>query len=379
MQYFYKTPFLKFISQSNALWMIQTFVIGIIIPLTSCDDMIDKLPDGTLPQNQEISQIFVLSEGLFNNNNSTLAMYDFETKRTEKDYFLTVNKRGLGDTANDMQLYGSKLYVVVNVSSQIEVIDSETGFSLKQIPMFNDQAIARQPRYICFDKGKAFVSSFDGTVARIDTTSLTIDKIVRVGKNPEGICVANRKLYVSNSGGLDYPNYDNTVSVIDIETFTETKKIVVGTNPFKIQADSQGDVYLTSKGNYAQNAYLFQRINSTTDLLEHTYNDINALNFSIHNDTAYIYNYNFANATSWIKVFDCKQEKIIAENFITDGTTITTPFGIDVNPLNSDVYITDAMQFTVWGNVLCFDKSGKLKFKILEIGLNPNKIVFKQK
>jgi len=243
--------------------------------------------------------------------------------------------------------------------------------------MFDEHEIARQPRYICFDKGKAYVSSFDGTVARIDTITLTIDKIIRVGRNPEGICVANRKLYVSNSGGLDYPDYDNTVSVIDIETFTEIKKIEVGTNPFKIQADSEGDVYLTSRGDYAENGYLFQRINSKTDMLAQTFKDINALNFTIHNDTAYIYNYDFGNAVSWIKFFDCKQEKIVSESFITDGTKINTPYGIDVNPINSDVYITDAQQFTVWGSVLCFDKTGKLKFKIQEIGLNPNKVVFK--
>lgn len=352
------------------------FACGILL-FTSCDDMQDKLPDGALPENKEISQIFVLCEGLFNMNNSTLAMYNFATKTTVSDYFLSANKRGLGDTANDMELYGSKLYVVVNVSSQVEILDVQTGISVKQIPMFDEKGIARQPRYICFYKGKAYVSSFDGTVSRIDTASLTIDKVIRVGKNPEGICVANRKLYVSNSGGLNYPNYDNTVSVIDIETFMEIKKIEVGTNPYKIQADSQGDVYLTSRGDYAENGYLFQRINSKTDLLEHTFKDINALNFTIHNDTAYIYNYDFGNAASWVKLFDCKQEKIVSENFITDGTQITTPYGININPLNSDVYITDAQQFTVWGNVLCFDKTGKLKFKIQEIGLNPNKIVFK--
>jgi len=348
-----------------------------ILLFASCDDMEDKLPDGTLAKNKEVTQIFVLCEGLFNNNNSTLAMYNFAKKRTDKDYFLTANKRGLGDTANDMEMYGSKLYVVVNVSSQIEILDAESGISVKQIPMFDENGIARQPRYICFDQGKAYVSSFDGTVAKIDTATLTIDMIIRVGKNPEGICVANRKLYVANSGGLDYPNFDNTVSVIDIETFTEIKKIEVGSNPYKIQADNQSDVYLTSRGNYANNGYLFQRINSKTDELEYTFKDINALNFTIYNDTAYIYNYDFGNTTSWIKVFDCKQEKIVSESFITDNTQINTPYAISVNPLNSDVYITDAQQFTVWGDVLCFDKSGKLKFKIQEIGLNPNKIVFK--
>ncbi len=79
-----------------------------------------------------------------------------------------------------------------------------------------------------FIKNKAYVCSYDGTVARIDTTSLSIDVITTVGRNPDNICVQNEKLYISNSGGLDYSEglgVDNTVSVVDIDTFNESSKI----------------------------------------------------------------------------------------------------------------------------------------------------------
>jgi hypothetical protein len=324
----------------------------------------------------EPTHLYILSEGLFNMNNSTLASYDLNSKSLISDYFLSVNKRGLGDTANDMGIYGSKMYVVVNVSSQIEVLDVKSGISLAQISLKNEKGIAREPRFIEFYGGKAYVCSFDGTVAKIDTTTLKTVAFVQCGKNPDGLCMANNKLYVSNSGGLNFPTYDNTVSVIDLHTFTELKKITVAVNPGKIHTDSQGDVYVVSRGDYGVNPYLFQRINSKNDILEKTFNDIQALNFSIHNDTAYIYNYDFTNQSCWVKVFDCKSEQLISENFITDGTELNTPYGIDINPANGDVYLTDAKSYTVWGNVLCFDRQGKLKFKISEIGLNPNKVVF---
>lgn len=352
-------------------------IIASAVFLPSCDDMEDQLrePD-TLPV-AEPTQIFVLSEGLFNMNNSTLAMYNFQSGETKPDYFLSVNHRGLGDTANDLGLYGSKLYVVVNVSSQIEVLDANTGESLKQIPMFNANGIAREPRYVDFHAGKAYVCSFDGSVVKIDTTSMEIESIVMCGKNPDGICIANDKIYVSNSGGLNYPNYDNTVSVIDVTNFTEIKKITVGVNPYQLHADSQGDVYVVTRGSYGSEPYRFQKISSATDEVTQSFEDIQALNFTIHNDTAYIYNYDYGTQESWIKVFDCRQEKLISENFISDGTVLNTPFGIDVNPSNGDVYIMDACSFTAWGDVLCFDKKGKLKFRLKEIGLNPKKVIFK--
>jgi len=355
------------------------FLFLLMLILSSCDDMEDKsLKHDDKPVGAEITQLYVLSEGLFNMNNSSLASYDLKSGEVVKDFFLAKNKRGLGDTANDMALYGSKLFVVVNVSSQVEVLDATTGESLKRIPMFDHNQVARQPRYITFHKNKAYVCSFDGTVARIDTASLQIDAIVRVGRNPDGITVANGKIYVSNSGGLSFPDYDNTVSVIDIASFAEIKKIRVAVNPSHIHADSEGDVYVVSRGDYGALGYQFQRINSHTDQLEETFEGLNVLNFRIHRDTAYLYNYDFNSGNSWFKVFDCKTERIINEQFISDNTKIQTPYGIDVNPYNGDVYITDAKSFIMWGDVLCFDKTGKLKFKISNIGLNPNKIVFKQ-
>lgn len=355
---------------------IYTLIVMFSLFLISCDDMEDKLKPDINTGIAEPTQLYILSEGLFNMNNSTLASYDLNSKTLVSDFFLTVNKRGLGDTANDMGIYGSKMYVVVNVSSQIEVLDVKSGMSLAQIALKNEKGIAREPRFIEFYSGKAYVCSFDGTVARIDTSTLKIEAFVQCGKNPDGICVTNNKLYVSNSGGLNFPDYDNTVSVIDLNTFTEIKKITVAVNPGKIHVDSQGDIYVVSRGDYGANPYLFQRINSKTDILEETFNDIQALNFNIHNDTAYIYNYDFANQSCWVKVFDCKTEQLISGNFITDGTELSTPYGIDINPANGDVYLTDAKSYTVWGDVLCFNRQGKLKFKISDIGLNPNKVVF---
>ena len=89
---------------------------------------------------------------------------------------------------------------MVNVSSTVEVIDLQSGLSVKQIPMLTDNGSSRQPRAITFDSGKAYVCSYDGTVARIDTASLEIDGVAEVGRNPEDLCVQDGKLYVSNSG-----------------------------------------------------------------------------------------------------------------------------------------------------------------------------------
>ncbi len=141
-----------------------------IILFVACDDMEDKpFTSGIIgdPTETGTAELYVLCEGLFNQNNSSLARFSFGNQQMVRDYFKAVNRRGLGDTANDMAIYGSKIYVIVNISSTVEVIDFRTGSSLKQIQMLTENGSSRQPRYIAFHKEKAYVCSYDGTVARI--------------------------------------------------------------------------------------------------------------------------------------------------------------------------------------------------------------------
>ena len=77
--------------------------------------------------------LFILNEGLFQLNNSTLSYYDYTMGEFTGDIFLDVNHRGLGDVGNDLQRYGSKLYIVVNNSNIVEVVDVNTVKSLKTI------------------------------------------------------------------------------------------------------------------------------------------------------------------------------------------------------------------------------------------------------
>ena len=372
--------------RTKILYIYQTLFCAFLSLFVACDDLEDKSTSTTIDGNiteTGTAEIYILSEGLFNLNNSSLAKYSFKSNKLVKNYFKDLNKRGLGDTANDIVLYGSKLYIVVNVSSTIEVIDFQTGISIKQIPMFTDNGSSRQPRHIAFYENKAYVCSFDGTVARIDTTSLQIESFTKAGRNPENICVKNKKLYVSNSGGLVYSEglgVDNTVSVIDIESFTEIKKIEVGPNPGCISPGPDEAVYVATYGsNIADGDFNFVKINSQTDEVERIYNE-KVMNFAIdNNNIAYLYNYNYNTEASSIKVLNLRTGETIRENFITDGTKISTPYSINVNPYSGNVYITEAYSYTITGDVLCFNTNGQLLFRLNRIGLNPNSVIFSQK
>lgn len=347
-------------------------VSAITFTLAACTKEPDPQPQPPPTTTTITTGVYVLNEGLFNTNNSSLTRFNLEDSTLEKNYFYAANNRGLGDTGSDIAIYGSKMYIVVNVSSQLEVVNVNTCKSLKQIPFFDGEK-PRQPRKITFYGANAYVCNFDGTVAVIDTTTLEISRFINVGKNPDGIVAAYDKIWVSNSGGLNFPNYDNTISVIDPISLTVVHTITAAPNPYTILPDSYGEIYLIARGNYDNIKSRLLIVDVATGNLKHTFTDFEALNFTIAGDTAWVYNYDYTTQRSSILMLNVKTEEVITHDFITDGTPIKTVYGIKADAATKTVYIADAMEFGSNGKMYAFDFNGKLKLEF-PTGINPANI-----
>lgn len=354
-------------------YKLLPFVLLIVVLAVSCTDEPDDKPvvQDTLVRS---TGVYVMNEGLFNGNNASLTRFAFSDSTLAADIFLQQNGRGLGDTGSDLAIYGSKMYAVVNMSSQVEVMDARTCQSIKQIPLFNG-VLPCQPRKIAFYGRKAFVCNFDGTVAVIDTSSLIVEKFIPVGLNPDGIAVVGDKIWVSNSGGLNFPDYNNTLSIIDPVLLTEEKQVTVGINPFILASDNYGDLYLIARGNYADVKSRLQIVDAATGALKHTFDGFEAINFAIAGDTAFVYNFNWGTMSSSIMMLNVKTESMISDHFITDGTLVQTVYGIAVDEVSGLVYIADALNFTGTGKVYAFTMDGKLKYSF-NAGLNPAYFTF---
>jgi hypothetical protein len=335
-------------------------------------------PDEVIEEIPEISTgVVVLNEGQMGNNNSSLTYYDFTTGFSSNEVFNNKNNRNLGDVGQDMIKYGSKIYLAVSNSSIIEIIDAKTFVSKKTISMKNASNVPSTPRSLTSANGKVYITLFDGHVAQLDTTSLIIEKTIAVGSNPEGSVIVNNKLYVANSGGLSLVN-DSTISVIDLASFTETEKIKVVINPTIIKADSYGDIYVISVGNYYNIPYTLQRINTITKVVTKI-TDVKAYKMTIDGDNAYIYNYDYDASYKVINktytIYDVKNEKLLKSNFIASDAVQNTPYSIDVNPITKDIYIGETLDYKTTGKMYCFSSNGTLKYTF-PTGVNPSKTVF---
>ncbi|SDD23013.1 hypothetical protein SAMN05216464_101144 [Mucilaginibacter pineti] len=363
----------------NIIYKIICLLSGCFI-LASCRKADVPIPTKTnhvttADPTSKVKGFYVLNEGNMNMNRASLDFMDYTTGNYNLNIYNQINPdvtKGLGDVGNDIGIYGSKIYVVVNVSNKVEILNARTGKRISLITIANC-------RYVTFHNGKAYVSAYLGTVGdpkapngavnEIDTATLQITRKVTVGRQPEEMAIVGEKLYVANSGGYSPPNYERTVSVIDLASFTELKRIDVAINLDRLKADKYGDIYVTSRGDYYNIPSKLFVIDTKTDQVKKTF-DFGVSNLWIDDDIAYMYNFEFnyntgKNTTNYI-MLNVKDETVMNSKFITDGTDaqIKVPYGIAVNPVTKEVLVTDAKNYLTPGTLYSFSPGGKKEWSV---------------
>ena len=352
-----------------------------VLPFASCRKGEFVLPSTSIEvgggdSGGDIKGFFLLNEGNMGSNKASLDYYDYETGIYHVNIYAERNPGvvyELGDVGNDIQIYGNKLYAVINCSNLVEVMDVNTARHLAAIPIPNC-------RYIVFNGRYAYVSSYAGKVvidpnarlgyvAKVDLNSLQVVDTCDVGYQPEEMVVVGNKLYVANSGGYRVPNYDNTVSVIDLNTFTEIKKITVGINLHRMAIDARGNIYVSSRGDYYDIHSKVYVINSHNDMVTDVLN-FPASEFCLSGDSLFYYSTEYSKYTGQntisYGIYDTRKKRVVTTNFITDGTekSIEVPYGLAVNPDTKEIFVTDAKNYVTPGTLYCFTPEGKKKWSV---------------
>ena len=182
-----------------------------LLAISSCreDELVvpteyDIIPETPAP-NTDIRGFYLVNEGNMGSNKCTLDYFDYFTGLYARNFYAERNPnviKELGDVGNDIGIYGSKLYVVVNCSHKVEVLDSRSGVRIGQVDIPNC-------RYVRFHRGKAYVSSYvgpvlidanapKGAVYEVDTLLLKVTRKV-CGQFRRLPCAELRQYRVGNS------------------------------------------------------------------------------------------------------------------------------------------------------------------------------------
>lgn len=226
---------------------MKKYLLGLAVLLmgtavmTSCDPSEDY-PE-TYLQAYSTGAYVVNSGNMYSNIESSLTAIDYATSTVTQGVFRAANGRSLGNTANDGIVYGNKIYLAVDQSNTIEVIDKETKKSIKQIKTTEllGNAEGAEPRHIIAGGGYVFFTTYGGYVAAVDTTGFALQRKWQVGSYPEGLVIGGGNLYVANS---NYGAGGGNISCINLyNDNVETKNIEGVNNPTSIYYAS-GRVYV---------------------------------------------------------------------------------------------------------------------------------------
>ena len=348
----------------------------IIVPAEYETLPIEVRAESSFASNEPIG-MYLLNEGNMGSNKATIDYLDLCNGIYIRNIYGERNPnviKELGDVGNDIQVYGNRLYAVINCSHKVEVMDLRTCRRIGQIDIPNC-------RYIRFHEGKAYVSSYVGPVSidpdaqlgaifEVDTATLRITREVTVGYQPEEFEIIDNYLYVANSGGYRAPDYDSTVSVVDLSDFRQVKKIPVCVNPHRVRKDQYNQLWITSRGDHKDVQPQLVCLSPIANSLLPIANPPTVSEMVIMGDSMYFYGTHWSDETMSNQitygVFNIQYPITKTQSFITDGTekNIKIPYGIQVNPYNGDIYITDAKNYVSSGHLHCYSREGKRKWSV---------------
>ena len=371
------SPYRLIASAAAALLLLSCRGDEIVVPSEYELLPIPVRAESTFAENEPIG-MYLLNEGNMGSNKASIDYVDFCNGYYIRNIYGERNPnviKELGDVGNDIQVYGNRLYAVINCSHKVEVMDLRTCRRIGQVDIPNC-------RYIRFHDDKAYVSSYVGPVSidpnaqlgaifEIDTASLKVTRKVTVGYQPDEFEIIGEHIYIANSGGYRAPTYDNTLSVVDIKNFRQVKKLPVCTNPHRVRKDYLGQLWVASRGDHQEvpSALVCIAKNSqsnadmrVTDTLEVLVSEM-----VIVGDSMYFYGGNSqTDGKSNYGIINVRTHELITDHFITDGTekNIKIPYGIQVNPFNGDIYVTDAKNYVSSGQLHCYSRDGKRKWSV---------------
>lgn len=347
-----------------------------------------EVVDAAVNASAKPSGIYLVNQGNQGSNKARLDFLNFHNGFYIRDVFTEYNPevvKGLGDTGNDVQVYKGKVFVVVNGSHKVEIMDAYSMKRLAQVDVPNC-------RFIAFDGNSAYVTSYvakdkealktqKGALYRIDLDTYKVTGQVTVGYQPEQLVIMDGKAYVANSGGY-VAGYDDTVSVVDLKSMKVEYDIKVAINLGLMLVDAEGTIWVSSQGNFSDVSSTLNYLVKKGDKYELGGSvNVPVSSMALAGDKIYVIGSTYTPPawalTTTYNIVNAKTRKLESGSFITDGTEsdIATAFTVTVNPGNGDIYVTDAKDYVSSGTLHCYTGSGKHKWSV-RTGDIPDRIAF---
>lgn len=284
------------------------------------------------------TDVLIGCEGNFGWGNSSITQYQPTSGVVTQQVFQNVNSFSLGDVLQSFCSWQNKLYIVMNNSGKIEIIDTVSYLYQGTITGLNS------PRYMVTSGNTGYVSDlYSNGVSVVDLASNQVTDTITVGRWSEHLLISGNDLYIGCPDTTWVLKYDLTSNM-----FTDT--IIVGKSPSGIQQSNDGHIWTLTSGGYNQ---------EVPNLVEYDGNNIiKILNFNSVADNPSQLIYNSKNGVFYFLnngVFTYNPDDNSLPNSPIISPNGSIFYGLGIDPKNSDIYVTDAVDYVQQGKVLRFD------------------------
>ncbi len=321
-------------------------IIATLIGLCSCnkDELGPQYVGGG--SSGKGSRILVLNEGNFGWSNSSLSILYTDSVEVENQVFLNANGYALGDVAQSAVRIGQRLFVVVNNSGKIEVLDTNSFESIGTISGFNS------PRYCAqISPSKAYVSDlYSNSIQIIDPSNLQITGSIAVSGWTESISVLNGRVYVS------MPDTHHLL-VIDPGTDQIMDTLMVRKGSGSLLQDVNGVGWLLCSGGLNEELPVLYSIdlqsNEKLDSLEFTSTSESPGNLQINafGDSLYFLNEH---------VYSMSVNALTLPSSPIYASTGQTFYSIYADPIDPILYVSDVKDYIQNSTIYQLSSSGNL-------------------
>ena len=327
-------------------------IMGLAL-VTSCIEDKPQTPDNVNPG---VNKVWVLNEGNFQAGNSTLGVYDVDSNTYSADVFASTNSRQLGDVLQSATQIENEVYLVVNNSGKIEVVNKDNFESTGTITGF------KSPRFaLKVSPTEVLVSDlFSDSIAVVNPVTKSITRYIDISSTSEEMLMTNGKVFITNT-------YTSHITVLDLAT--DSISIINTTfNPTTIGLDKNGKVWVLCGGDPFNSINgAIEVIDPATEMVTKTItlsagSYTNKMVFNANADSLY-----FLTGNVYKISIDATTQPAAA--LISAGNY--SFYGLGYKAKTNEVYLGDAKDFNQKGQVLIYDSNGSLK-RSFACGINPN-------
>lgn len=323
--------------------------------------------------------VYIVNEGNFMYGNSSLSFYNPDTKRVYNQVFQARNGAPLGDVAQSISIWNNQAYIVVNNSGKIYVVDSSTSEFKGSITGLSS------PRFVHFvNSDKAYVSDLYArkiTIFNPQTFQLTGNIPVNNPKSEFSQHSTEQMIQFQNLVFTNCWSYDNKLLVIDSNTDQLIDSIEVFKQPNSMVLDRNNKIWVLCDGGFEGSPYGYEqaglmKIDAETREIERSFRFPKVaypINLCLNSTKDTLL---FLNMHVWKMAID--DTKLPEQPFIiSENTSLYGGFySLGIDPVNSEIYVGDAIDHSQNGMVHRYTSSGKLidEFKV---GISPGDFAFK--